>query len=195
MDKRKIILISVAILLVIIILLLIWWFFIPDTTDDVPPADLTNTNMGLPLSQRLDELPPTDPDRAEQNENYPLGLKQLALSFAERFGSYSDDEPYKNLLDLKTLMTSKMRQEIDQTISDLEANSSDDGLYEGYETQALNSQLLSYDSISAEILIQTRRIHYRERDATVSNDTFSQDLWLKAVKVNNEWKIDDANWQ
>lgn len=190
LDRKKIIIILIVIILVVVLVLLWWFFFRPgEPLANINQNANTNANAAITSTGQLEQLPPPSPERIEEEKNYPLGLKQLAYSFSERFGSYSSDSRFANLRDLKILMTSKMQKATDDFIAS-------DGIavdvYEGFDAKALSSELISYSENQAEVLVKTQRAQYL--GDKLEPNIFYQDLLLKFVKVGEEWKVDEANW-
>lgn len=192
MDKKRIIIFSCLILLILVIVIIAWFFW-----RDNEPAELPGSNINAEkntdelISQRVSELPPPANDRVAEEESYPLDLRQLSFSVAERFGSYSSDEPFKNLLDLEMLMTSRMRASMERI---MESSAVSDRDFEGYDAKALSSNLLSYSEQSAEIIVKVQRTSYLGRESQTTS-VFYQDLYLKFIKDDESWLLDEAEWQ
>lgn len=186
MNRKKIILIAGVILLLALIAFLLWWFWWRTPAAEVtPPA---KEQEETPLTS-LEQLPPPSQEQIEQEKNYPLDLKQLALVFAERFGSFSSDSGFANLNELKELSTDKLRQNF--AVYEQSAGN-DDGRQSGTETVALNSELSGLKGDQAEVLVKTQRSKYLNGQLI---STFYQDLRLKLVKTGEIWKVDEAVWQ
>ena len=186
MSNRRKILIIALIILVIVIIFLVWWFFF---RQPAAPSVNFNANQALPVNEQIQELPPPSEARQNEEKNYPLGLKQLAFSFAERFGTYSSDAPAANLKDLEPLMTAKMWAKTEAMMA---KNIPVSG-YDAYETKALNSKLVSSSKEAATVTVNTQRIHLQGNEPT--QQVYYQNILLKFVRSGNEWKVDDAIWQ
>ncbi|PIP33963.1 hypothetical protein COX22_01585 [Candidatus Falkowbacteria bacterium CG23_combo_of_CG06-09_8_20_14_all_49_15] len=123
-----------------------------------------------------------------------LDLEKLAASFAERFGSYSNQANFANIRDLQVFMTEKMRRWSAGYIQDLSNASADSTIYYGISTKAVGRTFSTYDADDgrAEILISTRR---RESFSTAANSkVFSQDIKINLIKQNDVWLVDGAFW-
>jgi hypothetical protein len=186
-ERKKIILITVlSAILLLLIIFIIWWFLRPKTEPEV---------MLQPEEEALTELPqievPVVPQSAEapriiQEEIQPLGLRQLAMSFAERYASYSTDEPEKNIDDLESFMTAELYEKLKNRNLTEES-----GSFVGFSGRALTYSVIDSDALSARIVIGMQLTQIID---TVEN-TFNNNLEITARKINNEWKIDDINWQ
>ena len=155
------------------------------------PAEVVKTEEKLPpLANQIKQLPPPSPQRVANEQNYPLGLEQFALAYAERFASYSSDANFKNLKDLKLISTPKMQSFIDDLIA---ASTLGSLGYEAAAAKALNSQLVysKDDKALIEISLQlTKFSGDRSQPVTEYNR-----LHLTSIKVGEQWQIDEAEWQ
>ncbi len=119
-----------------------------------------------------------------------------ASTFAERFGSYSNQSNYKNLDDLIIFMTEAMKKWVTETYKpSLIKQNSDSSTYYALETKAISNQVNILDAKAgkSEILIKTQRQEFKNN---ISNPRiFYQDILIKMIKVDNEWKVNGAYWQ
>lgn len=186
-EKRKLILIAVlGGILLLLIIFMIWWFLRPkaepELTDVVEEELLFDPTLSeTPAVPQSAETP-----RIIQEEIYPLGLRQLAMSFAERYASYSTDEPSKNIEDLEVFMTPELYEELKE--QDL---TQDSGTFVGFSARALTYQLVESDDSTAEIVVGLQV----NQSIDSAENVYTGNLELTAKKINNEWKIDDVNWQ
>lgn len=185
-DRRKLTIIGLSALLVVIIALVIWWFLQPKNTAEVgEDGKATTTIPAVTLEPAIVE--PATTAQTQEANSYPLGVKQLAMAFAERYGSYSSDEPIKNIADLAPYMTDRLSRELSSLKSDL----SETAVFTGYTTRALSTDLINVSASDAEIIVKVQRTQTIDK----TDRTYYADLKLTAVKVGNEWKIDSAKWQ
>ncbi len=202
-DRKKIGLL-VIILGVVIIGLIVYFLIIKQGhfpegplenesgSEEVIPADEfpTTNPSNVPVNYQVYDL-----EQAGPRETTADDLGKLAMSVAERFGSFSSQSNYGNFTDLKIMMTSDMRNWIDSYIQELrnrpEGNSSD---YYGITTKAINYEIKSFDNNAgqAEIIVNTQRRESREN--INDGEPYSQDLRLVLKKVNDEWLFDAAYW-
>ncbi|MFH1744884.1 MAG: hypothetical protein ABH881_01805 [bacterium] len=121
-------------------------------------------------------------------------LMRMSASFAERFGSYSNQSDFQNIEDLKIFMSEEMGVWADGYIATERIKMGDSSIYYGIVTKAVAEEVRSYDESVMSVLVNTRR---REMAASTDNssDTFSQDILIGLVKENGIWKIDSAFWQ
>lgn len=187
-DRRKLIIYGLIALLVILLMIILLWIFWPRAKTPIVVAPPTQPEVTNQITPQAAPLPPVTAERLQEDKSYPLGLKQLAMAFAERFGSYSTDEPVKNMADLEPFMTANFKNS-----AALQTNLESPGIFSGFSTKALSSNLISSNSNSATIVVKTQRTQTLGADA--SSKTFIASLELYAVKSGNDWKIDSAKWQ
>lgn len=123
-------------------------------------------------------------------------LMRMAASFAERFGSYSNQSNFSNISDLKIFMSEKMKKWADDFVAEQRAKTNSTDIYFGLTTKAVGKELKSYDDDvgRATVLVHTRR---REASITTGNTSniYDQSIEIIFVKENGAWKVDNAFWQ
>ena len=193
MSKRKKIIIAViAVIILIIIAVLIWWWLqnrvLPAT---VAPA--ANANVGLQIPANLPNraaVLPSEPAGPVKQADVEADMKSLAMTFSERFGSYSNDGNYVNLDTLRKLSTDKLNLQLNI----LKAKQTAAATYYGVTTKALSAQITSYDAGMgrAEVTVYAQR---REAQGTTANPTvYYQNLNLQLAKAGDVWLVDFAEW-
>lgn len=199
-KKKRIIGIIVIIVGLILLIAIIYFLFFYNFSSSTPTEKETVKTVKEPATSNFPQppkavinvgkyVPPTKSEITEEE------LKRLAASFAERFGSFSNQSPYANILDLKIFMTEKMQAWADKYIEDINAQKADTSIYYGITTKAVSTETKKYDkdASQAEILVKTQR---REAIATANNITTSyEDVLIKLVKNKGAWKVDGAYWQ
>lgn len=136
-----------------------------------------------------------DPELENNRDWDEDDFRQIARSFVERFGSYSNQSDYGNIDDLKIFMTAKMKLWADEYVSDLKAEDSDQDEFYGITTKALiEPEVLSFDlsADKVELMVPTQR---EENAGSQDKRIFSQNIKVTFVKEGGEWLIDSAFWQ
>jgi len=199
MNKRLLGIIVIAIGLIVLIGIVYFIFFynFSQPQEQVQPAVSQQTNT-QPVN-RANQPSTTNqvsivqsPKKTDLSE---IDLKRMAESFAERFGSYSNQSNYGNISDLKIFMSSRMQAWADDYINQAIQRKTDANIYYGITTKAIASEIKQYDNDSgqAEILVKTQR---REATGTTANaSSFYQEITIKFIKENGVWKVNDAFWQ
>ena len=202
-NRKKIGLVVIIIGLLIIIAIIYFGFFRNKAAVVETPAGPTINNNQLPAGTSSEPV-----IEAARNENITYDLTKekphkingsdvakIAMAFAERFGSYSNQSSYGNFTDLKIWMTNNMKDWADNYVIDLKASSTNQTGYYGITTKALTSEVKKFDDNAgiAQIVITTQR-----QETTVdsnSKPSYIQKLDLDYKKVNNEWLVDRAYWE
>ena len=131
--------------------------------------------------------------------NVPIGqasLERMARSFAERFGSFSNQSNFSNITDLKMVMSKDMQIWAESYIEKNKKFNVADDVYYGLTTKALSTKVESFDDLNGDaiIIVETRR---REAMGTTNNASklFNQKILITFVKENQAWRVDSAYWQ
>jgi hypothetical protein len=147
-----------------------------------------NGNEQQPIEKKIATATPAEMTKDE--------VARAATSFAERFGTYSNQANYRNITEAKIFMTARMQTWADSYLTQLRAASSTANIYYGITTRAVAKEIKDFDPAggSAEILVHTRR---QEANGSMNNigKTFSQDITIKLIKSANTWLIDSAVWE
>jgi hypothetical protein len=160
------------------------------TTNVTPSANVNLESVALNVN-----VATPSPPEVTNEEKLKTDLSRMAAAFAERFGSYSNQSNFENILDLKNFMTNQMQAWADDFIAKSRAERPDTSIYWGVTTKALKTTILNFDETKgvAEILVSTQR---REATGTTTNARiYYQDIAIKFVKENGVWKVDEAIWK
>jgi hypothetical protein len=192
MEMETIKKITIGVLIVAIVALVAWFLISlkPKPKPVVTPSFQATTTVSNVVATQISQLDPTDNKAILEEKSYPLGIRQLAMSFAERYGSYSSQADFKNFSDLEPVMTQKLHDSITNIIS--KGVSPD--TYSGYDTKALSINFVKMDNASgvAEVEVQTQRQYHQNIDTV---KVIYQTLDLKFVMDGGEWKVDYAKWE
>jgi hypothetical protein len=191
MNKRnKIIIVLIAVIAIIILFLIfLWWF-----ANRPKPSVMVNINQGVEVPAGL----PTASVNANGNilpvdqSDVEAEIRSAAMSFSERFGSYSSQNNFSNLDALSDLMTLKMKAWVESyKLSQPQAS---DEMYYGITTKAMSAQIVSYDDNlgRAGIVVVTQR--QETIGSTLEPKIFYQNIKLDLIKGNGGWKVDVAQW-
>ncbi|PKM91082.1 hypothetical protein CVU82_03430 [Candidatus Falkowbacteria bacterium HGW-Falkowbacteria-1] len=122
-------------------------------------------------------------------------FKKMATSFAERFGSYSNQSNYENVSDLTSSMTKEMKSWADSYVRDLKNNSDYSGSYYGITSKAfVGAQIENFspESGSVDVLVSLQRF---ENKGSGEETTFNQDILITYIDEGGEWLVDSAVWK
>lgn len=127
----------------------------------------------------------------DEEQKTEINLERVALSFAERFGSYSNQSDFENFKDLQPLMTASMKDWSNKFIAD--NSKGDSKVYSGITTRALAVKSSDIKDDGATLVITTQR---RETTADINNyKVYNQDLKLVFKNISGSWLVDAAYWQ
>jgi len=205
-SKRKVgyLLIALAIILLILSIVL---FLSPDKNPFKTLIDkITNKTEEVEktpeeefnemIQQKKDSVVYTFDEEAENNRDWSQDdFKQLSRSFAERFGSYSNQSNYGNIEDLEIFMSVKMKKWAEEYVTNLRANNQYSGNFYGIVTKALvEPEISSFapDSGQVDVLVSTQR---EETSSDGDPKVYNQDIKISFIKTGGEWLVDSAIWQ
>jgi len=202
MDDRKrlgIFIIGSALIIVIIIAVFMYSFNKKQqAANQVVPSTQIEADANKLFEEALNNKPQfnyafnstTEANRALNAED----LRKVAMSFAERFGSYSNQANYGNIEDLKIFMTPKMQDWADDYVANLRQQGKDNAAYYGITSVAISGEVNQFDDKAGavEILVTTQR---REMAGTSEAKVFSQNILIVFEKIKGEWKASSATWQ
>jgi hypothetical protein len=204
-NKKTLIILSIVLLILIVVLLYFWYqrkLTLPTLSQISSPV--TNLFKKQPV---VEEVKRINFGNEEQNiatatrsvvkkEFNKDDLMRLAASFAERFGSYSNQSNHRNIYDTEIFMSKKMLVWASSYLAEPAATSSISDAYYGITTKAIAKEVKDIDDSAglATVLVHTRR---QEASGTTGNVSraFNQNIVIKLVKENNSWKVDSAVWQ
>jgi len=199
MSKRKIIAIVAGVLLLILIIVGVWWIISQRQSQVI----LDNQADNGQLPPKLPILPAgTNGINGQsavvsiQDKQTESTVRALAKTFAERFGSYSNQGNFEHLADLRDLMTVKMKGWADNYVAAQKAQATSNVNYYGVTTIALSVAVTSFEEElgRAELTVSTQRQETKGTAASTPR-VFYQDLLVKMVKTNEGWKVDEVTWQ
>ncbi|MEK7648796.1 MAG: hypothetical protein AAB400_02645 [Patescibacteria group bacterium] len=157
---------------------------VPSPTPSPEPSPTPNPSPA-PAPQ---PIPPPQRSAGEAD------LASIALPFAERFGSYSNQSSYENLSDLLPFMTEDFKKWAQGKINEQLAKPYQP-IYQGVTTKALSYSMKMFDEQTgiAEMAVSTQR---REMIGSPANTKiYNQDVTLKFVKSDDIWLVDRAEWK
>ncbi|MDD5749670.1 MAG: hypothetical protein PHO91_02695 [Patescibacteria group bacterium] len=178
--RKKIIIIAIAILVILGVLFLIWR--LSDRSQPMAPVE---------EEQPIFEAPSVpfefDPSLPPAQTNTEFAVSELAKNFAERFGSWSSDNPGANLRELLPLSSSVMVN----YLNNLEINYQSEEFF-GISTKSLSSSIASLGPSQARVLVKTQRI---KKQGAQPEEVFYQDIEISLVNSGDSWLVSAANWK
>jgi len=194
MSRRNKIIIGVIVAIVVLLVaIFLWWWLIQRPKSQA--GTLSNVNEGLQIPANLPTQGttlPAEPSGLVKQADVEADLKAIASTFAERYGSFSNEGNFVNLESLKDLMSPNMVATVDAMMA---ADTAAGTIYHGITTKTMSVTILSYDATAgnaeAEVVAQRREA----QGSTANPVVYYQNLKLALVKIDAGWKVDSANWQ
>ncbi|MFA4942269.1 MAG: hypothetical protein WC564_01360 [Patescibacteria group bacterium] len=200
-DKKRLGIFIIGTSLIIVIVIAVFMYIFNQrqkAANEVVTPVQTEADANKLLKDALNNVPKpqysfdatAEGNRAFNSED----LRKLAMSFAERFGSFSNQANYGNIEDLKIFMTPKMQSWANDYVASLNQQDKNNTNYYGITSIAISGTVKSFDDKAgtAEILVTTQR---REVAGSGEPKVFSQDILVVFEKVKEEWKASSATWQ
>jgi len=200
-NNRKKVGISLIILGLIIIALIIYFAFIKKDKEplivvepgiiekEITPEDGLTTPGDMPRSWQPN-LNAEAPHVFNKTD-----LEKRSKSFAERFGSYSNQSNYSNFFDLEVFMTKNFTDWTKAYVEQLRESAPNYETYYGITTRALTTELISFNDASgqAEVNVLTERSESSANGGDL--EPYQQKILLKFNKLGNDWLVDAAYWE
>ncbi len=191
MNRR---LLAIIIAGVLVLAAIIYFVFIYDFNGATTPTNQTSqqTDAEPVISTSAPETTIQASTRTEAEKSRDAA-NQLAIYFAERYGSSSSQADFSNLVDAKLFMTDGFKVKTDAYIAAERAKAAPEQAYAGITTKAIIADFKTMSEITgvAEVTVRTKR---QETDSRGQSMSYNQDLNLTLRKVNGEWKVDNAAW-
>lgn len=205
MDKKLGLLLIFVFLLVIIASVAFFLYSVNMQGQGKQDPENINTTGTIQKSNDSDKT--TSPQSNNNNvvkpvlvkKDIPVGqfdLERMAKSFAERFGSFSNQSNYANISDLDMFMSENMKRWASEYVEKNKKNNLASEIYFGITTKSLSAEVREFDETEgmSEVMVQTRR---REAVGTTNNSSklYNQDILISFTKESGVWKVDSAYWQ
>src|SRR3989338_1962050 len=180
----------------IIILLIIFMIRVLTPVDLEIAEDQAGDELSneLPLVNTQIEIADVDPEDGENAPEYSdndltTELTRMAATFTERFGTFSNQGDYSEILDLDGFMTPTLYAWAQTYIVELEKQHSQKQGYYSVSTRAISVQTRALDSQNgvAEFLIIAQRSAV---DGAKAANVYYQNLIMKMIFTGGEWKVD-----
>lgn len=153
-----------------------------NTNTEVVTNTVVNTNRIAVNSVQEQSVP-------EEDE-----VKRLASSFAERYGSYSNQTDFANLESLAPFMTDRFRRQTEAFVAAERAKQRDTSIYYGISTRAVSVLTERYEA-SQNVGIFTVQTQRKESIGSSGNtQTFQERLRILMRRQGTGWKVDEATW-
>jgi flagellar basal body-associated protein FliL len=183
-QKRKKIII-IALIVIIVIVVLIFAFRLTDYGKDPDNKDSDQLPQFKAPSANLQykDVPPIV-------SNDELAAAQVAMNFAERFGTYSSDLPGENIKQLLGQCTNKLVTYLNKMEIEYQAKE-----FKGMTTKSISNKITEMTNNQAEIVVQTQRQESKTVNGNLVSSLLYQDIKVNLIKSDKQWLVDAAYWQ
>jgi hypothetical protein len=190
MEKGTKVIILVVVCAVLIIGLIV--YFVASNKNKAPVVDQANApiqKVELPkdVAAKIIVPPPTDQERQIS------AVKNIALSFVERFGTYTNESNYQSFNDLMPVLTASSQAWLLNTyIPSLVKEHDPRGFFYRIITDARTADIIEQKDTMLKMRVATQR---EETKGEAPAESFIQNIVLDLVKENNNWLINGVYWE
>lgn len=190
-DNNRTIYVTAAVVIVVIMVALVVWyqFFRDDTVVVNLNTTATTNDETVAVVNATVNATSTVPEADPEQKSEALQLERLAKLFTERFGSYSTDAHYQNILDLRPYMTNKMQVWAEDYVN-VQLARGEEATLNRIVTTVASTQKQSIANTQASMRLSTQRIESGDNE-----ETYYQEIVLNFVKDGEDWLVDSATWQ
>jgi hypothetical protein len=180
-------LVLILVLLIVILLLL----YLAKVWSSSSPSEVDIPVSGQQETQAEGTFPAREETAGdEQKGSGEASVRTLAKTFAERFGSYSNEAAFANLEDVFPLMTEAYAARMQEAMESWSASQE----YYAVTTHVLSVEMETDEETgTAQVILKTQREEARGEVQNVS--ILYQDLALDLVYTGGTWLVDRATWQ
>ncbi|MFH1098625.1 MAG: hypothetical protein V1723_01750 [Candidatus Uhrbacteria bacterium] len=192
MERRWKIIAGIIVAIVIIAIVMAVLFLRPGRSEaptsggvaatTVPAGQLPSTSIG---TSEVIQSPVTEAPAI-------VAVRQVATTFAERYGSFSTEGRYVNVSDLAPLMTDQFQRTTMAGIAAQRPTAS--GEFSAVTTVVISTAVEMPGGDSA-LRATVRATTQRTEVTTTGTRTYPQEIIIKLVKFGEEWRVDGADWQ
>ena len=203
MDKRKLIGIGIIVLGFVLMAGIIYLIFIKKFGDQ-ESTQTKNSNQTVNNTIAVDtKIVEKDIDARKLNipkvektaqEVDQEALKSSAKLFAERFGSFSTQSTYQNMVDLEMFMTDSMKAWSKKYVAEKTSDPEAYKTYHGFSTKAVTAEATKYDDAAGIAIIKVGTYRVESTETMSNSKSYGQILNITYKKVNGTWKADEARW-
>ncbi|MFH1662112.1 MAG: hypothetical protein ABIA02_03380 [Candidatus Falkowbacteria bacterium] len=188
-NRKKIGILIIAVGLIFLAVIIYFMFFVGGSEEVIVPEVNEQDDKVIEIKDQPKVV--FEAKEFSKEEVEQIDLRRISINFAERFGSYSNQSDFGNIRDSKVFMSEKMKKWADDFISSSREQKGDSTIYNGMVTKAISQEVKSFTDNSGEILVSAQRKEIKDSGENI----FYQDILIKFIQEEGEWKVDDAKWQ
>lgn len=180
MSLKKFLILLVA----LAVLFAVYWFFFLRAVNIIAEPVVVEEQNNLQQQETISVINGASLFDQEPREATVLDLKNMAIFFTQKYGSFSNQANYDNLKDIDDIITEDMRAWLDEQRGN---DAVETGDYYGVDSRAISADALNFNNADgrATILVNLLR-------QDTNGESGEKQLRLEFKKVDGIWKIDGA---
>lgn len=195
LRSRILIIVSLVVFLILAISISLVVFSKKKAQEEAVLLD-NNQNIENQIIDEMDVVPGIIPTKIPsgavvipqtQEEFLKTACLNLSKVYVERYGSYSTDNPGKNLKDLEVLSTTDLWKILKNRMDNLQV----DGNFFSVVTKAIGASFDLYSKEKATVIVMTSK--EESKNGEISN--YNQEVELILVGSKGSWLVDDIKWK
>lgn len=192
MSNRTVYVLLGSLLIVALGLLGVFWYLATNNSnknqvviveEPINNATTTEDKIETPIVEK-----PIVNNTITTEEKEQAQLLKLAGSFVERYGSYSNQTDFENLIDLEPFMSQNLKTWADNFVAEKRKSVIENQPYYGITTKTLKKELISYDEDLVKIKVSTQRSETVGAD--FNTKVFYEDYVVELIKEEGIWKVE-----
>lgn len=192
MITRKTRLMTLGLILLVILLLLLWlWLALRSSTEPSPePTEIVTEEQAAIIEEKAPSLTEELLAKEQVTRSDSAGATTVSKLFVERYGSYSNEAQFQNLIDVLPLMTEAFADETREFI----ASSKSPETFYGVTTQVLTVNVEAMDETTGVATIRMQTQREIAQGSTQNTSVSYQEIRLELEKKAGVWKVASASW-
>lgn len=161
----------------------------PDVVENGQNTEGQNTNQQIEIPVNVPTVIPSGATIIPQTQEESLksACLNLAKVYVERFGSYSTDNPGKNLQDLEVLSTVDLWKVLKNRMDNLQTGDE----FFSVVTRAIGASFESYSKEKSTVTV----LVVKDENKNGELKKYEQEAVLIMVGDGNSWLVDDVKWK
>jgi len=189
MNRRTKTIITIIIILLVILAILLFWFRFRGDNGSTAVVVVEDTGVTEDSGSNVPPIAQIPED--EPRKQTEVTIETLTKTFAERYGSYSNESEFANIDDLETLMTSRLQAEMASMVASAQLND----VYHGITTRVISMNVLELDELGGMSTVSVLTQREEAIGSPLNAEVRYQTLILELVKYAGMWKVDVATWE
>jgi regulatory protein YycH of two-component signal transduction system YycFG len=195
MSKKQIKILIITFIIVLAIVLGV--FFLTNGKDNIVNNNEENEKLEIEKINNLNNEIETEVNEevaiVNKEDAVNLKIKAVAKNFTERYGTWSTDNKDDNFKSAEVYASSRMKNMIENFISDNEKLADDYGDYYGITTKALNVRIINSSDGNANLSVVAQQV--ATLGENLDQEISYRSLSLELIKDGEDWLVDHAKWE